>query len=234
MNVTLNKPTQNKKLFIVGDLHGKFEQLFKLIDQYEINNCYLVSVGDIGIGFKSDKRKELRAIEIYNEFFESRNIDFMGIAGNHDARKLYFNGSVNLSNFRLLPDYHVEFINGEKFLFVGGAISIDRKIRKVNFTYWEDELFVLKPEFAVPCDVLITHSAPFWLGEFTKNGILGWCEKDEYLWRDCVKERDELATLFKLAKPKKAYVGHFHTSLTQKHNGCIAKILNELEIIEHR
>jgi predicted phosphodiesterase len=226
------KDKLNKKILIVGDLHGKFEQLFKLIDQYEINNCYLVSVGDIGIGFKNNKRKELKAVEIYNEFFKFRNINFMGIAGNHDARTLYFDGSIKLSNFGLLPDYHVEFINDEKFLFVGGAISIDRKIRQEGVSYWNDEAFVLKPDFAVECDVLITHSAPSWLGSFTKDGILGWCNRDQHLWRDCVKEREELATLFELAKPKKSFCGHFHTSLTQEHNGCISKILDELEIVE--
>jgi hypothetical protein len=221
-----------QRVMICGDNHGKYDQLFQNLDNFNIRDCIIIHVGDGGEGFL-EKDKQLRQFNLLNDRFKKRNIEYMSIRGNHSDPK-YFDGSIKLSNFRLLPDYHVEFINDEKFLFVGGAVSIDRKIRKPNFSYWEDELFVLKPEFAVPCDVLITHSAPFWLGEFTKNGILGWCEKDEYLWRDCVKERDELATLFELAKPKKAYVGHFHTSLTQKHNGCIAKILNELEIIEHR
>ena len=222
----------SKLVYILGDSHGKYDQLFRNLDDFNIQDCIIIHVGDGGEGF-IEKNKQLRQFDLLNDRFKKRNIEYISIRGNHSDPK-YFDGSIKLSNFRLLPDYHVEFINDEKFLFVGGAVSIDRKIRKQNFSYWEDELFVLKPEFAVPCDVLITHSAPFWLGEFTKNGILGWCEKDEYLWRDCVKERDELATLFELAKPKKAYVGHFHTSLTQKHNGCIAKILNELEIIEHR
>lgn len=235
MNVTPNKPTQNKKVLIVGDLHGKFEQLFKLIDQYEINNCYLISVGDIAIGFKNDKRKELRAIEIYNEFFESRNIHFMGIAGNHDARTLYFTGEdrINLSNFELIEDYTYKTINDQKFLFVGGATSIDRKMRKLNVSYWEDETFVLKPDFIVECDVLITHSAPIWIGPVDKQGILGWCDRDEYLWRDCMKERDDLTLLYKLAKPKKAFCGHFHEHFIANFDGCQARILGELEIVEY-
>ena len=221
----------SKAVYIVGDVHGKWEELFARINDYEIKDCYLICVGDLGIGFKVSHTKEIRMLEIANTFFTTRDIQFLSIRGNHDNPN-YFDGSIKLSNFGLLPDYHVEFINDEKFLFVGGAISIDRKIRQEGVSYWNDEAFVLKPDFAVECDVLITHSAPSWLGSFTKDGILGWCNRDQYLWRDCVKEREELATLFELAKPKKSFCGHFHTSLTQEHNGCVSKILDELEIVE--
>jgi len=221
----------SKAVYIVGDVHGKWEELFARINNYEIKDCYLICIGDLGIGFKVSHTKEIRMLEIANTFFTTRDIQFLSIRGNHDNPN-YFDGSIKLSNFRLLPDYHIEFINDEKFLFVGGAISIDRKIRQEGVSYWNDEAFVLKPDFAVECDVLITHSAPFWLGSFTKDGILGWCNRDQHLWRDCVKEREELATLFELAKPKKSFCGHFHTSLTQEHNGCVSKILDELEIVE--
>jgi hypothetical protein len=133
----------------------------------------------------------------------------------------------------LLPDYHTQIINGEKFLFVGGAISIDRKIRQEGFSYWENEPFVLDESKIEECDVLITHSAPTWLGPFDKKVILSWCEKDEFLWRDCLKEREDHDILFELAKPKKSYAGHFHKRFSVDINGCRAKILAELEIIPH-
>jgi hypothetical protein len=221
-----------QQIYVLGDNHGKYDQLFRNLDDFNIQDCILIHVGDGGEGF-IEKDKQLRQFNLLNDRFKKRNIEYMSIRGNHSDPK-YFDGSINLSHFRLLPDYHVEFINDEKFLFVGGAISIDRKIRKVNFSYWEDEAFVLKPEFAVPCDVLITHSAPVWIGPIDKDGILGWCDKDQYLWRDCMKEREDITALYKLAKPKKAYLGHFHQPFFVDFEGCRGRILAELEIIEHR
>ena len=224
----------SKPIYIVGDVHGKWDELFTRINNYEIKDCYLICVGDLGIGFKDSHAKEIRMLEIANTFFAARDIEFLSIRGNHD-NPTFFNKEIKtFSNLRLIPDYHVEFINDEKFLFVGGAVSIDRKIRKPNFSYWEDELFVLKPEFAVPCDVLITHSAPIWIGPVDKEGILGWCDRDEYLWRDCIKERDDHTELYRLANPKKAFIGHFHLPFSVDFRGCRARILAELEIIEHR
>lgn len=221
----------NKSIYILGDNHGKYDQLFRNLDNFNIRDCTIIHVGDGGEGF-SEKDKQLRQFDLLNDRFKKRNIEYMSIRGNHSDPK-YFDGSIKLSNFKLLPDYHVEFINNEKFLFVGGAISIDRKIRKPNIGYWEDEIFILKSDFIVECDVLITHSAPIWIGPVDKQGILGWCDRDEYLWRDCMKERDDHTTLYKLAKPKKAYIGHFHEHFMVDFDGCHARILAELEITEH-
>jgi len=224
----------DKPVYIVGDVHGKWEELFTRINDYSIKDCYVICVGDLGIGFKESLAKEIRMLEIANTFFGARDIQFLSIRGNHD-NPAFFNKEIkSFSNLRLIPDYHVEFINDQKFLFVGGAVSIDRKIRKLNSSYWEDELFVLKHEFVIKCDVLITHSAPIWIGPVDKEGILGWCDRDQYLWRDCIKERDDHTELYRLAKPEKAYMGHFHQPFFVDFEGCRGRILAELEIIEHR
>lgn len=224
----------NKAVYILGDVHGKWEELFSRINANEITGCYLICVGDLGIGFKGSHSKEIRSLEIANEFFAKRDIQFLSIRGNHD-NPAFFNTEIQkFTNLRLIPDYHVEFINDEKFLFVGGAISIDRRIRQLNVSYWKDEPMVLRQEFVVECDVLITHSAPTWLGPFDKKGIIGWCDNDEYLWRDCVKERDDLSLLYKLSNPKKAFCGHFHEHFMVDFDGCHARILAELEIVEKK
>ena len=222
----------NKPVYILGDVHGKWEELFSRINAAELSGCYLICVGDLGVGFKDSHSKEMRCLEIANEFFAKRDIQFLSIRGNHD-NPVFFNDEIQeFSHLRLIRDYHVEFINDQKFLFVGGATSIDRKLRKLNISYWEDETFILKPDFVVECDVLVTHSAPIWIGPVDKQGILGWCDRDEYLWRDCMKERDDLTSLYKITRPKKAFCGHFHQHFIANFDGCRARILDELEIIE--
>lgn len=220
-------------VLIVGDIHGAFNRLKDLIVKMQIENCCLICVGDLGIGFQYSEEGERKGIEALNSFFAERSILFMSIRGNHDAPD-YFDGSVNLSNFKLLPDYTRIKINGEEFLFVGGAISIDRLWRVPNLSYWEDEAFVLKPDLASKCDVLITHSAPYWIGSFNKESIASWCEKDKTLWDECYKERMEIDELMKLCQPKKSYHGHFHSSYWVDFRDCFATILSIEEVKQHR
>jgi predicted phosphodiesterase len=224
----------NKPIYIIGDVHGKWEKMFAAINKNELSNCYLICVGDLGIGFKSSYSKEIRALEIANEFFSKRDIRFLSIRGNHDNPTYFSREILEFTNLRLIPDYHVEFINGEKFLFVGGAISIDRCSRQEGILWWQDETLEFVSDLAVECDVLITHSAPIWLGPFDKDGIIGWGEKDQYLWRDCVKERDDIGKIVELSKPSRLYCGHFHAHYATEQNKCRGRILAELEIIEHR
>ena len=224
---------QHKEIYIVGDLHGTFGAMKLSILHYNIRDCILICVGDLGVGFHHPNR-EPSIWRNLNSFFAEHNIHFYSIRGNHDDPK-YFSGPnrINLSNFHLLPDYHRETFNGETFLFVGGAISVDRKDRILNKSYWSDEGFVFKPELANQCDVLITHSAPQWNGPTDKSNISYWCEVDRKLWDECCQERKDHTSLIQLCKPKKHYCGHFHISSFVENEGCTSVILNIEEIKQH-
>lgn len=223
----------SEPLYIVGDSHGLWDHLFRKLDHNNIRDCYLWSVGDNGIGFLHET-KQSRQFEDLNNRFSKRNIKFYSIAGNHDHRSKYFDGSVNLSNFTLLKDYTKIKFNDELFLLVGGAISIDRIYRVLGHSYWDDEEFILDKSKIVECDTLITHSGPSWIGPFEKSGISGWCQKDPLLWDECVEERKLHGELVKLSKPKKLFLGHFHCSQSVDFECCRARILDELEIVEYR
>jgi hypothetical protein len=198
----------------------------------EIRNFTLIGVGDLGVGFL-DADKQARQFDYINSFFGGKGIDFIGIRGNHDDPS-YFNGSIDRSNFKLLPDYTSLTLNDKEFLFVGGAVSIDRKIRKEGVSYWADEKFFLDHSKIKRCDVLVTHSAPTWSGPFDKSGISGWCDRDETLWDECLQERKDHDVLIKLCGASRHYCGHFHTSSSVDFDGCISTILDELEVKEIR
>ena len=223
----------NKPVYIVGDLHGHFGPMKMSILNYNISNCILICVGDLGVGFHHPY-KEHSIWRKLNDFFEHHNITFLSIRGNHDDPK-YFSGTdrIVLSNLELVADYTRKTINGEEFLFVGGAISVDRIHRLPGTSYWHDETFVLRHELAAQCDVLITHSAPLWNGPTDKAGISSWCDKDKMLWDECVQERHDHTALLELCKPKKHYCGHFHTSSVAENHGCTSTILDINEIKEH-
>jgi predicted phosphodiesterase len=234
-NVEENAPyTFYTMVLVVGDLHGGFTRFKERIIKEDFRDCIIIQVGDYGIGFKRKIGDEIELQSKLNEVLAERNIQLYVIRGNHDNPD-YFNGDWRitcLSNIEFLPDYTVKTINGKKFLFVGGGISIDRKYRVEGVDYWPDERFYLDESKVVECDVLITHSAPSWLGPNRKDGIATWCVNDKTLWEECVMERKLHDKLFDLAKPKKSFHGHFHRTERRVTEECASYILNELEFME--
>jgi len=230
------KTEETNPVYIIGDIHGQFARLKNLVFQNNIKDCTLICVGDFGIGFKRKYGANVDDCIVLNTFFAKRNIVFMTIRGNHDD-PIFFNDAekrINLSHVKLLPDYYSETINGEKFLFVGGAVSIDRRLRENNVSYWSNEAFVLDTNRVTACDVLITHSAPSWVGPYDKSAIASWTQKDASLWEECMQERQDHNALISLCKPRKSYHGHFHCNGMAHADGCLATILNIEEIKEHR
>lgn len=218
-------------ILVVGDIHGKWDTLFKRIKEIDLRDCTLIGVGDLGIGFM-ERSKQERQCEHHNDFFKSRGIEFVGIRGNHDD-PAYFDGSVNLSNFKLLPDYSYLTLNDKQFLFVGGAVSIDRMLRKDGVSYWRNETFNLNYPEIKRCDILITHSAPTWNGPIDKSAMLtNFCERDLTLWDECIEERKQHDVLIKLSGAKRHYCGHFHQLSIVDFDGCVSTILDELQIAE--
>ena len=224
-----------KQTLVVGDIHGEWDALFRKIDHLGLRDATLICVGDLGVGFKDSHAKEIRALQFANAFFAARDIEFLSIRGNHD-NPAFFNGEIQtFSNLRLVPDYHVETFNDKQFLFVGGAISIDRTLRKQGVSYWKDEGFKLDQSKLQRCDVLITHSAPTWNGPIEKNGMFAtFCQKDSTLWDECMTERKQHDILLKLSGAKRHYCGHFHESSVVDFDGCVSTICDILQITEIR
>jgi UDP-2,3-diacylglucosamine pyrophosphatase LpxH len=229
----------NKPVYILGDIH--YLDLIKpKLKEFDVRDCYIICVGDLGVGFvaASDPNKEKRIHADLNKWFAARGIIFYGIRGNHDD-PAFFNGptQVNLSNFKLLPDYTLLTLNGERFLCVGGAISVDRIHRKVGVSYWTDEALVFKPESIQECDVLITHTAPTWIGPLDKNNLdnfSDWKNFDKTLWDECLAERKTVNKLIELSHAKMHYCGHFHHYSWVEFNGVYSTILAILQMKEHR
>jgi Icc-related predicted phosphoesterase len=216
-------------ILVCGDIHGEWDSLFYKIKVHNIKDCTLIIVGDIGIGFKGNRDKELRALEHHNMRFKKHNINMLCIRGNHDDPS-YFDGSISYSHLELLPDYTTRLLDEELFLFVGGAISIDKHLRKEGISWWKDEGFVLDENKAHRADVVITHSAPTWNGPTDKTPFTN----NISLFEECKQERVDISRLLQLTYPLNHYCGHFHQCYQAEHDGCLSRILDILEIKEHR
>jgi UDP-2,3-diacylglucosamine pyrophosphatase LpxH len=231
MDANIKCLNKNKPLLFLGDHHGSWGLLFEIIKDKNIENCYIVCVGDGGEGFLS-KEKQLRQFQLLNNRFKKYNIEYLSIRGNHSDPFYFIDANrVSLSNFELIEDYTVAEYNGKKIQFIGGAVSIDRTSRKEGVSYWTDEAVKLDRDKCKEVDILVTHTAPSWCFPQQFNEMVyGWALEDSYLIGDLSNERAKMDEIFKLCKPKLHLYGHFHSSWTEEVNGCIHKLLNINEL----
>lgn len=224
---TMKKLDGSKPILFLGDHHGEWSYLLDNIDTKKISDCYLISVGDCGIGFTNKEGQE-RNNKWLNEEFKDRNIIFMAIRGNHDD-PAYFKGlnRIALSNFELIEDYTIAEYSDKKIQFIGGATSIDRTARKEGVSYWEGEVLNFDRDKCEEIDILVTHTAPFWCFPQQFNEMVyGWALEDAYLLEDLTNERAIMDEICKICKPRTHLYGHFHSSWTEKVNGCVHRLLN--------
>lgn len=222
-------------IFLYGDSHDL--HIWSAIAHAGLENGIIIHVGDFGVGFRHED-KEFKTLKMLDDLLGKKKLQLLVIRGNHDDPKIfdtYHKFNMELRNVHLLPDYTHLTINGKKFLFVGGATSIDRQFRKIGQDYWIDEPFVLAPDYAEldKCDVLITHTSPiecFPLGGL--EHLAGFFQGDPLLRHELVKEREDVSTLFNHVEPEVLVYGHFHTSNLEIIRGCKVKCLDINEIWE--
>jgi DNA repair exonuclease SbcCD nuclease subunit len=230
------KLDESKSLIFLGDHHGNWNELFYLIRIKNLDNCSIISVGDLGIGFKRISTLEIDLCKNLNEEFKNRNINFYGIRGNHD-NPIYFKGNdkICFENFELIEDYSIMNYGNKIIQLIGGAVSIDRTGRRVGISYWEDEGLVFDKNKCQKVDILVTHTAPSWCFPQQFNEMVyGWAREDAYLLEDLTDERSVMDEIFKLCKPHYHVYGHFHDSWAEIVNGCKHNLLNINEFYEYR
>lgn len=233
-------------ILLLGDIHGNFNFLKHQINTKQITDCTIIQVGDFGIGF-TNKENDETTLSNLNEFLKEFNVNLYAIRGNHDNPQ-FFNGNYEFSNLKLLPDYTKIQLGGHNFLFIGGAISVDRthRIKENNSNikygsrkrcYWENEGVVYNPDLTksfTDIDIVVTHTAPDWCEPNNKIGfgsfVDDWAKHDTNLIGDLIFERNQMTNIFmdlyENNKIKKHFYGHFHFSKLHNHNGVDHHLLD--------
>lgn len=221
-----------KPLLFLGDNHGSWDGLLFKIKKNNISNVNIISVGDLGIGFYPSR--DMSTCDMLDKQFKQRNINFYGIRGNHDDPS-YFKGEnrVCLNNFELIEDYSVLEHGSKLIQFIGGATSIDRTGRAAGVSYWENEGVIFNKDSCQKVDILVTHTAPsHCFPQQFNEMVYGWAREDAYLLEDLTDERAVMDKIFKLCSPSLHLYGHFHSSWTERVNGCVSRLLNIDELYE--
>jgi len=221
-----------KNIIYIGDLHGNFNHLVWYIKTHKITDTTFVQVGDFGIGFRPTS--EHNVLQTLSEELGNRTCFLLVIRGNHDD-PYYFDGKHDYDFIKFLPDYTDMEIDGLNHLFIGGAISIDRTIRKKGIDYWDNEGFVSDMDKAGSIrniDVLVTHTTPNFVAPIGFNKLVySYASKDPDLLSELEIERNKVTEVFNEIKKnnqlKYHFYGHFHDNVRELIDGCNHVMLGE-------
>lgn len=187
-------------MVIIGDVHGKVNQYWKLIQGVTES----LQLGDFG--FK----------EQHDWFLENVNCDNHKVLfGNHDYYP-YLDKPHSLSDYSYNPAYNLFTIRG--------ANSIDKHVRLEGRDWFREEeleyskfLPILDKYVELKPSIVVTHDCP----QLVKEFMFGYPEKtstNTYL-QHCFEQHKPLLWIF----------GHYHTSKKEIISGTKFLCLDELE-----
>ena len=245
------------RILYLGDIHGNFNLVNQYLKRFDIKDAYIIQVGDFGVGFNGFL-KEKRTLEFAHTELVKRNVILYAIRGNHDYKPYFDNDPFGFTNIKLIKDYTVLNLEGKNILCIGGAVSIDRKMRKtknqaigrfdikgMNESWWPDEIFNWEDDKLVglrDINIVVTHSAPDYCVPDNSNGfgdfVNQFISADPALKMDLLDERRLITMAFQTIKMNNDvthhYYGHYHRSDTTNIDGIIHRVLGVGELWEER
>lgn len=245
------------RIMYLGDLHGNFNVINQYIKLYNLKDAYILQVGDFGVGFKT-LIKEQRSLEPLNDVLMKRNITLYAIRGNHDYKPYFDNDPFGFTNIKLVKDYTVLNLGEDNILCIGGAVSVDRKMRYTQYqrnsifdvktgaeTWWEDEVFHFdneKLKYLRDINIVVTHTTPDYCIPDNSNGfgdfVNSYIKNDPDLRLDLMAERRDMTLAFQTLKENNDIrlhlYGHFHRSDYTNIYGTEHRVLGIGEIWEKK
>lgn len=216
-------------MILIGDIHGSFRAIDTLAHNTLEN--VIIQVGDFGLGFHSLEHT-IKQMEALNTTLVAQRKTLYVIRGNHDNPK-FWDGTYDgrWSNLHLVKDYEVILIEGQKVLFIGGALSIDRASRTAGMDYWLAETFDYDEEKLTEVlnlhdgvDIVVTHSAPsFCYPRHFNRLVHSFAENDPTLLDELTAERVLIDRAYDVichkSRPSHWVYGHFHNDVSEEVDG---------------
>lgn len=214
----------NMKTVIIGDVHGYFDKLNALLRKLDYPE-YILCCGDFGYWPLGNRF-------LHSIYTGKSKIYFCD--GNHEnhnqLRRLEnihgWEKPIEVSdNIFFMPRGSILNINGKKMLFMGGAESIDKHLRREGWDWFKEESITtaqvnrLREE---KINIVISHAAP----RFVLNSM-----ENKELQKTRNKTPILLEYVYNLYKPKYWYYGHYHTSYREKIGDTWFYCLNRLNDI---
>jgi predicted phosphodiesterase len=200
------------KTLITGDLHNKFNSLNKVVNHKKPDN--IICCGDFGYWPKFERMSggthPLSSIKLQGaewlRWCDGNHEDFWSLAQREkDEIEPGIIYQPRGSTYTL-PD-------GRTILFMGGAHSIDKHVRKIGIDWFPEEVisysdFENLPECDV--DIFITHTCPVELVDDLRK---------DYPEKGMEPSNHALTEMWKIYKPDLWFFGHWHQYYENKTNG---------------
>lgn len=206
----------------IGDIHGNIKNYVDIVEHALIvGENTTIQVGDFGMGFKIDYDR-LNSLHGDNYF----------IRGNHD--NLHKCLEYTDDNLKYIPDGSSMAIEGKEILFVGGAFSIDWKLRKEGVSWWRNEELSISELYDIidgvvkrnkPYDIIVSHDCPESACSLIQNGYVNFSD-----WNS--RTRHALEEILVVNKPKMWVHGHWHLPRRFIHNGTEFISLEEFGFVD--
>lgn len=211
-------------IYITGDTHGRFEGVQAFCERFKTERKdILIILGDAGINYSGTDYDRLK-----KEFLQFLPITIFCIHGNHEKRpgtidsykeKLWNGGIVfyeeEYPDLLFAKNGEVFNFDGKKTIVIGGAYSVDKKMRLAyGYGWWADEQPSNQIKLDVEqqldmldwkVDVVLSHTVPLkyepvevFLPGIDQNKV----DKTTEIWLDGIEERLDYS---------KWYLGHYHT-----------------------
>jgi Icc-related predicted phosphoesterase len=204
-----------KNYLFLGDTHGDLDFAARGAELAAEHDAEIIQVGDWGFIWTHKMRtssqvKQLSIeLERAGEKFAKPPVIMRFIDGNHDNHPVLLGGSTQLAhNVIYQPRGSVhEDEDGTRFLFVGGAPSIDKDMRTPWISWWPEET-ITEADMrlalrATNIDVLVTHDAPDYPPGFTPKGTPEFRQLS-------TQSMNDIRKLVRHHQPKLHIHGHWH------------------------
>lgn len=161
------------RILIAGDWHGNHQWAKKIIEVAQAEDINkIIQVGDFGIWPGAEGEEYL---DILSRALVKRNVELYFVPGNHEDYNQIDEWCATLpqnedGHIEVRPNlFYAGKVNawtweGKRFASVGGAVSIDKKRRKLNESWWKQETLSSQEELAAinlgKVDYLFTHDCP--------------------------------------------------------------------------
>ena len=240
----------NGNTYVVGDIHGNTTGIQNIIAEYDLSNCNLILLGDIGIWQYKDYKHYIN----FDLFCNARNINSYVFRENHDNPIFFLRpaeqGTIvkrfwnKFTNFKLIPDLTRVSFNGYTGIVIGGGLSIDRCCRRsfqspyrINGgpykknDWWPDEVLPSTKGIDEKIDFILSHTGPrpYKIGPLNKNNC-SFFRLDATLQDAINEESKRIEEIQKQFKPAKWWFGHYHINdnFDYFETRCIAVDINFL------